>query len=479
MTSGTAHSNRVAELSPRDFRGRRVTVMGLGRFGGGASAVRFLVECGAQVTLTDLQTQEDLAESLDPLKSCPPTAIHLGGHRESDFQNADLIVVNPAVPRDNRYLQIARAAGVPLTSEIRLFYQLNRGRVIGVTGSNGKSTTAALIHSLLMSAGLTTHLGGNIGRSLLPIVDQIQPDDWVVLELSSFQLEDLDEVAARPDIAVVTNFSPNHLDRHRTLDAYRQAKQTILRHQLPGDIAILNRDDVDVSGWSVHGRASWFGTVDDGRPGLFTVEGRLWIRDDRGVVRPLPEMTTDHLPGEHNWLNIAAAIATVTAIGVPEETISGGIEQFNPLPHRLEFIAESFGRRFYNDSLATTPESAIAAIRSFTAPIVLLAGGSDKGIDLALLAEAIVGKCKAVALMGETGPPLADLIAGLQTTGSVASRVCRSLEEAFDWAVRQSAAGDVVLLSPGCASYDWFRNFTDRGKQFVRLVHEQPERIEL
>ena len=475
MTTAAAQSGRDATLSPSDLCGRRVTVMGLGRFGGGGGAARFLIERGARVTLTDLQTEDELHESLVQLAPCSPAAIHLGGHREADFRDTDLIVVNPAVPPDNRFLQIARAAGVPLTSEIRLFWQLNRGRVIGVTGSNGKSTTAALIHSLLMSAGFTSHLGGNIGRSLLPIVDQIQPDDWVVLELSSFQLEDLDKITVRPDVAVVTSFSPNHLDRHGTIGAYRRAKQTLLRYQRSDDVAVLNRDDEDIAGWNVRGRTLWFGTTDDGRDGVFAVAGRLRIRNDQGKTRQLPDIAADRLPGEHNRLNIAAAIAAAAAVGASEETVPDGIERFAPLPHRLEFIAEISRREFYNDSLATTPESTVAAIRAFSRPIVLLAGGSDKQIDLAPLAEAITRECKAVALMGETGRVLAELIAALPGSATISRHVCRSLAEAFDWACGQSAAGDVVLLSPGCASYDWFRNFSDRGHQFVRLVQERPE----
>jgi len=214
-----------------DFAGKRVTVLGLGRFGGGIGAVRFLASCGAEVTVTDLKTEAELADSILQIADCPEIKFRLGEHCDSDFATADLIVVSPAVPPTNGFLQIAQENGVPITTEISLFWQRNRGKVIAVTGSVGKSTTTSLIHSIVQAAGLTCWLGGNIGKSLLSMVEEIQPSDYVILELSSFQLFDLDRISAAPDVAVVTNFSPNHLDWHGSIENYRHAKQTILRRQ--------------------------------------------------------------------------------------------------------------------------------------------------------------------------------------------------------------------------------------------------------
>ncbi|MBW3543671.1 MAG: UDP-N-acetylmuramoyl-L-alanine--D-glutamate ligase [Planctomycetes bacterium] len=457
---------------PMELRGRRVTVMGLGRFGGGVGAVRFLVSRGALVTLTDLRSEAELADSLAQLDEFPPAKLRLGGHDERDFLDADLVVVNPAVPAESPFLELARRAGVPLTSEMGLFWQHHRGRVIGVTGSNGKSTTAALIHSILKAAGLRCRLGGNVGVSLLPEVDSSAADEWVVLELSSFQLEDLDRIRARPEIAVVSNFSPNHLDRHKTLEAYRSAKQAILRWQRPDDMAVLNADDPDIAAWPVNGRTMWFGGSRADGAGAFFVaadEREAVIRCERGEWRlPLAQLLP--LAGPHNARNALAALAASASAGVNARAMEEGLKSYVPLPHRLQTVGEAGGRRFINDSLATTPESAICALESFSAPIVLLAGGYDKRVDLSAFAAAIARRAKAVALMGQTAPELWRLLCGGAAAPPLPARCCETFADAFAWANAQSSPGDVVLLSPGCASYDWFRDFRERGEMFRALA---------
>jgi UDP-N-acetylmuramoylalanine--D-glutamate ligase len=461
------------EKAISDLHGRRVTVMGLGRFGGGEGAVRFLAAHGARVTVTDLASASELADSLKQLDGVPVETFRLGRHDDRDFRDAELVVVNPAVPSDNRFLEAARRGGAQLTSEMNLFWRFNRGRVVGVTGSNGKSTTAAMIHSILRAAGIRSWLGGNIGRSLLPEVGRIERDDWCVLELSSFQLEDLDRLHVSPEIAVVTNFSPNHLDRHRTLDAYRHAKQTILRWQSPAQSAVLNSSDDDVRQWPTRGRRAFFGTADTTEDGVFVTDGRIIGRNNQQVVE-LPLETWLNLPGSHNLQNAQAAAAAAAVVGVPVSAIQAGLEKYQPLSHRLQFVAEVDNRRFYNDSLATTAESVAAALESFTAPVVLLAGGYDKQVDLRPLADTISGRVKAVALMGQTGEKLYQLLA--DNNSHLEMSCCPSFDEAFRWAVAQSSPGDVVLLSPGCASYDWFCNFAERGARFVELVR-QPARF--
>ncbi|MEX2285688.1 MAG: UDP-N-acetylmuramoyl-L-alanine--D-glutamate ligase [Planctomycetaceae bacterium] len=455
--------------TPFDFQGLRVTVMGLGRFGGGVGAVRFLTDRGARVTLTDIKTDDQLADSLAEIKDCPLENLCLGGHHERDFIEPDLVVASPAVPRSDRYLELARHAGIPITSEMNLFWQHNRGRVAGVTGSNGKSTTTALLHSMLTAAGLKCRLGGNIGGSLLPIVDQIEPDEWVVLELSSFQLEDLNHLPASPQVAVVTNFSPNHLDWHGSLAEYRSAKQAIIRWQTPDAAAVLNADDAEVSGWTSYGRRYSFGSTDNGQPGVFGDAARCIARCDNGELE-LPLAKWLKLPGRHNLQNALAATAAALSIGVDATAVERGLKDFTPLPHRLEPVGEVAGRSFYNDSLATTPESTAMALSSFSSPIVLLAGGYDKQVDLQLMAEAIADKAKAVALMGQTAEILEELIEQHDVPRSVQIKRCDSFEAAFAWACAQSQPGDVVLLSPGCASYDWFNNYAERGQRFVQLV---------
>jgi len=470
MESSEATRNRRRWNAAADFTGRRVTVMGLGRFGGGIGAVQFLLRHGAAVTVTDLKSREELRDSLAHIDTDRLEALHLGGHCEKDFHAADLIVVNPAVRRDHPLLQIAAGAGIPLSSEMNLFWQHRRGPVIGVTGSNGKSTTAAMIHSILQAAGWNVHLGGNLGGSLLPRVDDIAADEWSVLELSSFQLHDLDRIPSSPEVAVVTNFAPNHLNWHGSLDEYRRAKQTILRWQPPTGIAVLNADDADVASWPHHGWCYFFGRIDHNTPGIVLRDGSLLLRDKCGHATEVPLWNTLPLPGVHNLQNALAAAATATAMGLSPETIERGLQSVQPLPHRLQFVGEWEGRRFYNDSLATTPESVFAALEAFTEPVVLLAGGSDKGCDLNELAECICRRTKAAALMGETADILGMLIEQYRESGHPAVIECRTFAESFAWAVTQSASGDVVLLSPGCASYDWFRDFADRGEQFTALV---------
>jgi UDP-N-acetylmuramoylalanine--D-glutamate ligase len=450
----------------------RVTVMGLGRFGGGTGVIRFLVNQGARVTVTDLKPPDDLADSLDLISDLELAAIHLGGHQEQDFTDTDLLIVNPAVPRDSEWLQLAKDANVPLSSEIGLFLQFNPANVIGVTGSNGKSTTTALIHHLLQQAGIKAHLGGNIGGSLLNSLDDIEATDWIVLELSSFQLAALDQMFCSPRIAVITNFTPNHLDWHGSIEDYRRSKQTILRWQCATGHAVLPLEDPHVSHWPVHSDPVWFGLEDPGGRGVYQSacgQEIIYRTKDNEQRWEISDLT--HLPGKHNLRNMLAACATALLAGVPGETFSQSLKSFRPLPHRLEYVGEYAGRQFFNDSISTTPESTIAALEAFHEPIVLLAGGYDKQVDLTPMSERIAQKTKAVSLMGQTGQRICEQMNEAAAPKTVNCAVHESFEDAFCWAMTQSYPGDIVLLSPGCASYDWFQDFRDRGEQFVSSIH--------
>jgi UDP-N-acetylmuramoylalanine--D-glutamate ligase len=460
----------IPDHPQRDYRHMRVLVMGLGSFGGGLGVVRFLAERGAEITVTDTRPAGELADAIGELSDISGLQFRLGGHDEADFRRADLVVVNPAVRRDNPYLEFARAASIPLTSEMNLFWQWNPAPVVGVTGSNGKSTTTALIHSILTQAGRRAWLGGNIGVSLLSQVGQIQPDDVVVLELSSFQLTDLGRLQVSPGVSVITNFSPNHLDWHGSSGHYRWAKQTMLRWQKPTDTAILNADDGDSRQWQTAARRLQFGLHDAGEDGVFADDkGSATIRLV-GQERVIPVSEWLRLPGRHNLANALAATCAALQIGVDLHAVQWGLERYKPLPHRLQWVADINGRSFYNDSLATTPESTIVALEAFEAPVVLLAGGYDKQVDLSQMAQTIARRAKAVALMGRTAGTLRSLIAGDAASHCLTSPELTSFRQAFEWALAQSVAGDVILLSPGCASYGWFRNFADRGRQFVELV---------
>ncbi|MBI4530036.1 MAG: UDP-N-acetylmuramoyl-L-alanine--D-glutamate ligase, partial [Candidatus Latescibacteria bacterium] len=449
----------------RSFRGRRVTVIGLGSFGGGIGATTFLVRKGAFVTVTDLKREEDLRESIEALREFPVT-FHLGGHQKEDFEHVDLIVVNPAVRLDSEFLQIAREHGVPMTTEMNLFFQLCRAPIIGITGSSGKTTTTSLIGEMLKKNDPRTPVGGNIGRSLLDEVERITDNVSVVLELSSFQLQALREIGKSPHLAVVTNFAPNHIDYHGSIAAYVYAKQGIVCSQRRDDVAILNADDAEVRGWAglCPGRVVFFSRRERRENGASLDDG--WITVDNQRVCRIEEL---FIPGWHNVENALAATAAAKECDVPPSMIAEVLRTFRGVEHRLELAGEFDGVAFYNDSKATTPEATIAALNSFEGKgILLIAGGYDKGAPFDRMAEAITGKAKRVLLIGATAEKIETLLRRIDRLFPVDR--CLSLEEAVERAAGKAVSGEVVLLSPGCASYDMFRNFEERGKRFKEVV---------
>jgi len=437
--------------------GRKVTVMGLGRFGGGVGLTRWLVGQGARVTVSDQAGPEDLKDSVAALAGLD-VVLHLGGHDEADFLQADLLVVNPAVPKDHPVLQAAARRGVPRTSEINLLLQRCPALVVGVTGSVGKSTTTAMLGDVL-AARYAAHVGGNIGGSLLESLPQIRSEHVVVLELSSFQLEDLPLAGISPHIAVVTNLQPNHLDRHATMQAYAQAKKNIFRFQGPGDVLVLNADCPASSAWAAEA------------PGKV-----VFFRAD---AEPF-ELT---VPGAHNQANAQAAWTTARELGVSRDQAAGALKAFRGLPHRLEFVAQRGGVRYFNDSKCTTPEGAIVAIRSFEpGRVAIIVGGYDKHVSFERLGAELAARAKAVIGLGATRE---QILQAVQSAMSKVGRACvpnngargpalkraESLAQAVNLARAAAEPGDVVLLSPACASYDLFVNYEDRGRQFVELVN--------
>ncbi|MBI4641775.1 MAG: UDP-N-acetylmuramoyl-L-alanine--D-glutamate ligase [Candidatus Tectomicrobia bacterium] len=457
-----------------DFKDKQIIVMGLGLFGGGLGATKFLVSRGAHVTVTDLKPAEGLNESLEALQNLPVT-FALGGHGGVNFAEADMILVNPAVPKTSQYLKIAREHGVPLETEINLLFKLCPAMMIGVTGSNGKTTTTALIGEILKRHDPRTLVGGNIGGSLLDQVEELNPDVPVVLELSSFQLEDLQEIERSPHISVITNLTPNHLDRHGTMDNYIAAKKGIIKNQSLHDYAVLNTDDPIVRHWEgeCQGNVLFFSLEHEVEQGLFLRDDEVISRWD-GCEEVVFLRDQLGLPGQHNVANAMAAAAVAKILGVDHTIIREVFSSFKGVEHRLELVRELQGVRYYNDSIATTPESTIAALRSFQEGIVLIAGGYDKGSPFEELAFEIVRKVKGLVLLGKTAEKIGKLVEAErhQAGSSLPLKFCSSLEEAVRSAQEMAEVGDVVLLSPACASYDMFRNFQDRGRKFKKLVME-------
>ncbi len=427
---------------PADLAGQRVTVVGLGRFGGGVGATLWLLDQGASVTVSDAAPAEKLTEALAELAG-RDVALHLGGHEPEDFLHADLLVLNPAVPDTLPLLSRARKAGIAVTTEINLFIERCCAPIVGITGSVGKSTTTAMAGDIL-ARKFTTHVGGNIGRSLLGDLPGIEPNHIVVLELSSFQLERIAPLGKSPHIALVTNLMPNHLDRHGTLDAYAAAKQNIYRFQGPDDVLVLNRDDESLAAWAhdAPGRVETFSTDDP----------------------PFDLL----VPGRHNQANAQAAWAAARQLGVDRDTAAEALADFRGLPHRLQLVTEIDGVQYWNDSKCTTPAGAVVALNSFPpGKAILLAGGYDKHVSFDALGQLAAHRAKAVLCFGATAKQIA---AATKQKGSAAVECVDNLDAALERAIALADPGDIVLLSPACASYDQFTNYEQRGLRFIELV---------
>ncbi len=459
---------------PRTWQQRRVTVMGLGSFGGGIGLTRYLVNQGANVTVTDLQSAEALHASLEALRGLPIRFV-LGRHEEADFIDTDVVFVNPAVPLTSRYLTLARAKHVPLDSEMNLFVRQCRGRVIGITGSVGKTTTTALLGSILQIHDARTLVGGNIGGSLLDRLSDITPETLVVLELSSFQLEQLDWLRYSPPLAIVLNLAPNHLDRHGTMEAYQRAKEVLLAHQTPVDMAVLNWDDPSVRAMAARGQGQrlYYSMQEPLAEGV-SRQGTTLVLTTAGQRTVLCQQTDLRIRGAHNLSNAAAAAAAASTLGVPPETIVQGLQRFQALPHRLELVGTKGGVEYYNDSKATTPFSTMRALQAFEQPIILLAGGYDKGTPFDELGQLIHARARAALVYGKTAPKLAQAIqqAAQEAHGRPAPLLLQlpDLAAAVQHAAHMADAGDVVVLSPACASYDQYPHYEARGEHFRTLV---------
>ena len=470
MTRGKSRDpddmTRAKSPDPDVASGRHALVIGYGRSGRAAAA--FISKQGGTVRVVDLVDTPELRAELERAG----ISARLGGYGPEDLNGTDLVVVSPGVAWDAPLVETARQRGLEVTSEIDLFFRACPAHIAGITGTNGKTTTTALTAEVLRAGGLQVMRGGNIGEPVLDRIDQLAADDWVVLELSSFQLESIER--PRLHVGAVLNVTPDHLDRHKSFERYVELKTRAVAFMQPDDHAVLNLDDPTCAAMQskTRGRVIGFGLHHPIDNGVMVRDGWITIADASGPRRVMPTDAVP-LPGEHNLSNVMAAIGAGQAAGVEPEALGQAVRQFKAVEHRLESIGSFGGARWYNDSKATNPDSTYKALAAFSEPIILIAGGRNKGIDLGPLARAIAGRVVALVTIGETGEELAQRVreAGLQ-------RVERATD--LTDAVRKAAAlarpGSVVLLSPAFTSFDMFRDYEDRGRRFKATVLEELSR---
>ncbi len=465
----------------QDWKGRKVVIIGAARQG--TALARYLAEHEAQVTITDQRPAEALQAAQAALADLPVAWVY-GGHPLSLLEGTECLFLSGGVPLTLPLIQAALRSGIPLSNDSQLFLEAAPCRVIGITGSAGKTTTTTLVGRMAEAASRLSRgsypahawVGGNIGTPLIADVDRMGPLDLAVMELSSFQLEIM---TLSPTIAVVLNVTPNHLDRHGTMQAYLSAKSRILAFQDPAEnpVVVLGRDDPGA--WSLagsaHGQRWMFGRQRDESlpyPAAYLRNGNVCLWDGQKEIEVLPQSRIE-LRGEHNLANVLAACATCAADGIPPEAMKAGVEGFSGVDHRLEFVRTWGGADWYNDSIATAPERTMAAIRSFTEPIVLLAGGRDKNLPWEELADLVHQRVDHLVLFGEAAEKV------LQAVGQPASGQrpysltrCPGLHQAILAAASLVKPGDVVLLSPGGTSFDEFRDFEERGEAYRKWVNE-------
>jgi UDP-N-acetylmuramoylalanine--D-glutamate ligase len=457
---------------PNALAGQRVLVMGLGLLAGGVATARYAVAQGAaEVTVTDLRAADVLAPSLAKLEGLPIRYV-LGHHDEADFRRADVVVRNPNVPRASPFLAVARQAGARIEMEIAWFFRACRGPIVGVTGTRGKTTTTLLLHHILATAGLRPLLGGNLGNvETLGLLPETAPARWTVLELGNWMLEGLHTIRRSPRIAVFTGLLPDHLNAYDSMEDYGAAKTAIYRYQGPDDSAIFNHDNDYTRRYGAEAPSGhvWYYSPE---------RGQAWPRghtEPNVAAQPFAYAGAIRLRGAHNLGNVQAASLAATLIGVAPERIQHGVVSFAGVPHRLELVRELDGVSYVNDSASTAPVAGVAALHSFSEPIVLIAGGNSKHLDASEFASAAARRCKRVVLLA--GTATADFAALVRAAAARQGQPDPVDGPYQDFAAAIAAArsaagpGDVVLLSPGFTSFGMFLHEFDRGDQFRTRVN--------
>ena len=445
-----------------ELAGKRVLVVGLARTG--IAAALFCAARGARVTVTEEQSEAQVAEAAAKLRAAG-CALELGGHREETFLAQELIVPSPGVPQTLTHLAAARARGVPIWSEIELAWRFLSGRLVAITGSNGKTTTTSLVGYILETAGIPVLVGGNIGTPLISRVETSSDSSVTVAEVSSFQLETIE--ALRPDVAALLNLTTDHLDRHASFEEYARAKARLFENQTEADAAIVNADDAAAAQYApARARVFWFSRARRVAAGTFLRGDEIVFRSD-GAETVLLCRADIGLRGEHNVENVLAASAAALLVGAPPAAIAAGVRSFAGVEHRLEFVAEIGGVSFYNDSKATNVDATLKAVDAFPGRVLVILGGKDKGGDFTLLREPLRQRASLALLVGAAAEKIAS-----QLSGSVTTEMAGTLDRAVPLAFERACPGDVVLLAPACASFDQFENFEHRGRVFKQLVRQ-------
>jgi UDP-N-acetylmuramoylalanine--D-glutamate ligase len=448
-----------------ELKDKRVLVVGLGK--SGVASALFLKAHGARVTVSDTKSGDELRNEIPALLDHGIT-VETGGHGERTFRGQDLIVVSPGVPVDAPLLVQARAMGEAVIGEIELAAQFLPGPIVAITGSNGKTTTTTLTGEILTAGGLPTLVGGNIGTPSISLTERAKPESVIVLEVSSFQLETIQTF--RPKVAVVLNVTPDHLDRHRTFEAYVDAKARIFENQRGDDFAVLNEDDPTCVTMAARTRAQvfWFSRQKEVKQGAWVREGKILFRD-AGQQRDIMLVSEIPLKGAHNLENVLAAVCAGALMGCAPEKIRQAVRDFKAVEHRLEFVATIRGVDYYNDSKATNVDATIKALESFPANIHLILGGKDKGSDYSVLNDLLRQRVKRVYTIGAAAAKIESQIVSPKGGGAEVVHA-ETLENALRKANAVAQPGDVVLLAPACASFDQFKNYEQRGQVFKQIV---------
>ena len=448
-----------------ELKGKKVLVVGLGK--SGLAAALFLRRRGAQVTVSDVRSAEALAKDIPALLE-EGIMVEAGGHGLLTFRRQDLIVVSPGVPLDTPELVQVKSFGLPVIGELELAGRFLKGKTVAITGSNGKTTTTSLLGEILKVAGLPTLVGGNIGVPVVSLIDESTDETWSVLEVSSFQLEST--VRFHPQIAVILNITPDHLDRHGTFENYALAKERIFAAEDGNDSLVLNADNVRAAQAAAHSAAHvyWFSVE-------HPVEQGAWLEHGFVVYRATADGTTEQimplsgipLKGAHNVENVLAAVVAARLAGVPAEAIRRAVEDFRAVEHRLEYVATLNGIEFYNDSKATNVDATAKAVAAFSKGVHLILGGKDKNSDYTQLAQLLRERVCAVYTIGAAAAKIESHLRGVVSIHS-----CATLDKAVAAAAAAAHPGDVVLLAPACSSFDQFENYEHRGRVFKELVND-------